>query len=141
MVIHPERWQHLPQRFQVDRPHRMLALDGGGIRGLITLGILEHLERLVLERTGKRLCDYFDYIAGTSTGAIIAAGLSRGMTTADLMDFYVSCGKEMFDPARLLERIKYLYTADPLKAKLQQLFGHDHLLEPDNLKFLLLILT
>jgi hypothetical protein len=53
MVIHPERWQHLPQRFQVDRPHRMLALDGGGIRGLITLGILEHLEKLVLERTGK----------------------------------------------------------------------------------------
>ncbi len=66
----------------------MLALDGGGIRGLITLGILEDLERLVLERTGQRLCGYFDYIAGTSTGAIIAAGLARGMTIAELIDFY-----------------------------------------------------
>jgi hypothetical protein len=141
MVIHPERWQHLPQRFQVDRPHRMLALDGGGIRGLITLGILEHLERLVLERTGKRLCDYFDYIAGTSTGAIIAAGLSRGMTVAELIDFYRSCGKEMFEPAFLIERVKYFYTADPLKEKLQEVFGRETNLGSSDLQCLLLVVT
>ena len=51
----------------------MLALDGGGIRGLITLGILEKIEKLVKDRAGGKLCDYFDYIGGTSTGAIIAA--------------------------------------------------------------------
>lgn len=141
MLIYPDRWKSLRNRYQQDRPRRMLALDGGGIRGLVTLGILERIETMVKEKTGEKLCDYFDYIAGTSTGAIIAAGLSRGMTTADLMDFYASCGKEMFDPARLLERIKYLYTADPLKAKLQQVFGHDTTLEPDNLKCLLLIVT
>ena len=44
MLIHPERWQLLPERFREDRPRRMLALDGGGIRGLIALGILESLE-------------------------------------------------------------------------------------------------
>jgi patatin-like phospholipase/acyl hydrolase len=119
----------------------MLALDGGGIRGLITLGILERIERLVNEKTEKTLCGYFDYIAGTSTGAIIAAGLARGLTTADLIDFYKSTGKQMFDPAWLLERIKYLYSADPLIAQLQLVFGGDTTLEPDNLKCLLLAVT
>jgi hypothetical protein len=47
----------------------------------------------------------------------------------------------MFDPAWLVERIKYLYTADPLKAKLQEVFGSATTLEPDNLKCLLLIVT
>lgn len=141
MLIHPERWKSLRNRYQEDRPHRMLALDGGGIRGLITLGILERIEKFVQEKTGQKLEEYFDYIAGTSTGAIIAAGLSRGRTTADLIKFYTSNGKEMFDPASLLERVKYLYTADPLKAQLQDVFGRDTTLEPDNLKCLLLIVT
>jgi patatin-like phospholipase len=141
MLIHPERWKSLRDRYQEDRPHRMLSLDGGGIRGLITLGILERIEKLVQEKTGRKLEEYFDYIAGTSTGAIIAAGLSRGLTTADLIKFYTSSGKQMFDPASLLERIKYLYTADPLKAQLQDVFGRDTSLEPDNLKCLLLVVT
>jgi uncharacterized protein len=141
MLIHPERWKSLRGRYEPERPHRMLALDGGGIRGLLTLGILQKLEKLVADRTKLKLCEYFDYIAGTSTGAIIAAGLSRGMTTADLIEFYNSCGRQMFEASSLLERIKYLYTADPLKAKLQDVFGHDTNLEPDNLKCLLLAVT
>jgi hypothetical protein len=141
MLIHPERWKSLHDRYQEDRPHRMLSLDGGGIRGLITLGIVERIEKLVREKTGRKLWEYFDYIAGTSTGAIIAAGLARGMTTADLINFYTSTGKQMFDPAWLVERIKYLYTADPLKAQLQEVFGRDTNLEPDNLKCLLLVIT
>jgi uncharacterized protein len=141
MLIFPERWKSLRTRYAEDRPHRILSLDGGGIRGLLTLGILEKIEKLVKDKTGDKLCDYFDYIGGTSTGAIIAAGLARGMTTADLMEFYSSCGKQMFDPAWLMERIKYLYTADPLKAKLQEVFGATTTLEPDNLKCLLLIVT
>jgi hypothetical protein len=141
MSINPDRWKSLYSRFKDERPHRMLALDGGGIRGLVTLGILEKIEKLVKEGTGRELCDYFDYIAGTSTGAIIAAGLARGMTTADLIDFYNSCGKQMFDPSFVIERIKYLYTADPLKAKLQEVFGRDTTLQPDNLKCLLLIIA
>lgn len=141
MLIHPERWKLMPARFKEDRPRRMLALDGGGIRGLITLGILEEIEKLVLERTGHRLCDYFDYIAGTSTGAIIAAGLARGMTIAELIDFYNVSGKQMFEPAFLVERVKYFYTADPLKLKLQEVFGHETDLFPESLKCLLLIVT
>jgi patatin-like phospholipase len=116
----------------------MLALDGGGIRGLLTLGILEKIEELVAPR---KLCDYFDYIAGTSTGAIIAAGLARGMTIAQLVDFYRSSGEQMFEPSWLIERVKYFYTADPLKAKLQQVFGATTNLEPHNLKCLLLVVA
>ncbi len=119
----------------------MLALDGGGIRGLLTLGILEKIEALVAGATGKKLGEYFDYIAGTSTGAIIAAGLARGMSVAELIDFYRSAGKQMFEHSSLIERVKYFYTADPLKAKLQAVFGAGTDLEPDNLKCLLLVVT
>jgi predicted acylesterase/phospholipase RssA len=142
MLIHPERWNNLRSRYEENRPRRMLTLDGGGIRGLITLGIMETIERLVAEKTGKKtLCEYFDYVAGTSTGAILAAGLARGMTVAGLIDFYRTSGKQMFEHASLIERLKYFYTADPLKAKLQEVFGHDTNLEPGNLKCLLLVVT
>jgi hypothetical protein len=137
----PECWKSLRDRYEEDRPHRMLALDGGGIRGLVTLGILEKIEALVAGSTGKRLGDYFDYIAGTSTGAIIAAGLARGMAVAELIDFYRSAGKQMFEHSSLIERVKFFYTADPLKAKLQTVFGSQTNLEPNNLKTLLLVVT
>lgn len=51
----------------------VLALDGGGIRGLIAIEVLRHLERL----TGRRVNDLFDYIIGVSTGAIIAAVIGQ----------------------------------------------------------------
>jgi hypothetical protein len=141
MLIHPERWHSLRSRYETGGPRRMLALDGGGIRGLVTLGILERIEQLVGEKTGKPLCEYFDYVAGTSTGAILAAGLARGMTVADLIDFYRESGKHMFEHAWLIERVKYFYTADPLKAKLQEVFGPQTNLEPENLKCLLMVVT
>jgi uncharacterized protein len=142
MLIHPERWKSLRGRYEHDMPRRMLALDGGGIRGLITLGILERIESLVAERAGKqRLRDYFDYIAGTSTGAIIAAGLARGMSVTQVIDFYRSSGQQMFEHTWLIRRLVYFYTADPLKEKLQKVFGRDTTLEPDNLKCLLLVVT
>ena len=55
-------------------PKKILALDGGGIRGLITVEVLAEIERQLRGDRGDafRLADEFDYIAGTSTGAIIA---------------------------------------------------------------------
>ena len=141
MLIHPDRWNSLRGRYEQEKPRKMLALDGGGIRGLVTLGILEKIEMLVKQKTGQKLGEYFDYIAGTSTGAIIAAGLSRGKTVGELIDFYTSDGQQMFVPSWLIERIKYLYSADPLKATLQQVFGHDTDLGPGNLECLLLVIT
>src|SRR5947199_6375685 len=93
MLQHPERWGRLQSRYEDEnRPRKLLALDGGGIRGLITLGILKGMEDLLANKQAApkkfRLCQYFDYIAGTSTGAIIAAGLARGMSVQELIDFY-----------------------------------------------------
>ena len=63
------------------RPKRVLALDGGGLRGILTLSFLAEIESMLRERHDGsklfRLAHYFDLIAGTSTGAIIAAALAR----------------------------------------------------------------
>src|SRR5262250_1659706 len=99
-MTNPQLWGPLRSRYEEKRTRKMLALDGGGIRGVMTLGILRSIE----EKVGSPLCDYFDYIAGTSTGAIIAAGLARGMTVSNLVDFYRSNGKQMFEHAWLIER-------------------------------------
>jgi patatin-like phospholipase/acyl hydrolase len=62
------------------RPKKLLALDGGGMRGVLTLEVLVALEDMLREQLGRNddfvLGDYFDYVAGTSTGALIGAGLS-----------------------------------------------------------------
>jgi hypothetical protein len=63
------------------------------------------------------------------------------MTTSDLIKFYTDFGQEMFDPSALLERFKYLHTADPLIRQLQQVFGATTTLDPDDLKCLLLVVT
>jgi patatin-like phospholipase/acyl hydrolase len=67
----------------------LLALYGGGIRGVITLEILAAIESIVRAKLGSDavLADYFDYVAGTSTGAIIAACLSAGMSVDDVRQF------------------------------------------------------
>ena len=81
-------------------PKRILALDGGGLRGVLTLGMLREIETLLRERHGGdpafRLCHYFDLIAGTSTGAIIAATLSLGMSVDEVHGHYLNLGNVVF---------------------------------------------
>jgi len=115
----------------------MLALDGGGIRGVLTLSILKEIERQV----GKPLGEYFDYIAGTSTGAIIATGLATGMTVDQLVAFYRTAGPEMFQRTRFLARLNSLYKDGPLQQQLKQVFGERTDLKPGSLKTLLLVVT
>jgi uncharacterized protein len=76
------------------QPFRVLALDGGGIRGTYTASVLAALEQM----TGKRIADHFDLITGTSTGGILAVGLGLGLTAKQLLDFYVTKGPEIFPP-------------------------------------------
>ena len=75
-------------------PKRMLSLDGGGVRGAIAIGFLERLESLIQEVEGRPtlLCDWFDFIGGTSTGAIIAGALALGYRAADVRKFYLAPG-------------------------------------------------
>src|SRR5687767_3139610 len=138
-------WGHLAARYGNEQPRKMLALDGGGIRGILTLEILAEIERQLRAARGAgdsfRLCDYFDYIGGTSTGAIIAAGLARGMSTSELLDFYREAGPQMFDKAMVLARLKNLYRSEPLAEKLQATFGTHTNLFPQHLRCLLLVMT
>lgn len=138
-------WGHLRERYETKRPRKLLALDGGGIRGVLTLQILGEIERQLAAKTGKgdgfRLGDFFDYIGGTSTGAIIAAGLARGMSVAELLKFYRELGPVIFERAGILERFWNLYRSDPLKEQLQTVFGAETDLASDTLRCLLLVVT
>ncbi|MGB5968475.1 MAG: patatin-like phospholipase family protein [Spirulinaceae cyanobacterium] len=71
---------------------KILALDGGGIRGVVTACILQE----VRDQVGKPLNQHFDLIAGTSTGSILAAGLAIGMKPKDLIKVYQERGREIF---------------------------------------------
>ena len=88
---------------------RMLALDGGGLLGLITLGMLKQIEDDLRTAHGNPdlvLRDFFDYIGGTSTGAIIAAGLMIGRPVQNLIDIYVNHGEDMFSKASWWNKIR-----------------------------------
>ncbi|WP_266368519.1 patatin-like phospholipase family protein [Tellurirhabdus rosea] len=141
-------WGPLADRYENPQPQRrLLALDGGGIRGMLTLELLSEMEAQLRARLGKddtfRLADYFDYIAGTSTGAIIAAGLSVGMSVQELIDFYRAEGKNMFDKAFLANFGKNLYNDRPLARKLQEVFGQGTSIDLRSGKFktMLLVVT
>jgi hypothetical protein len=139
-------WKHHEKRFGGEpRPRKLLALDGGGIRGVLTLQVLIRMEELLAEKSGQgenfRLCNFFDYIGGTSTGAIIAAGLAIGKPARWLSEFYKEVGPAMFEKSFILHRLKNLYKSEPLAEKLKEVFGEDTTLDSDKLKNLLLIVT
>lgn len=132
----------LSERIRATGPKRILALDGGGIRGILTLEILARIESLLREKSAGRddfvLADYFDFIAGTSTGAIIGAALSLGMTVSDIRSFYLDTGKQMFEQASVLRRFRYKYEDRQLSQKLHEVFGADTTLGSDRLKTLMM---
>jgi hypothetical protein len=85
------------------------------------------------------LGDYFDYIAGTSTGAVIAAGLAKGLRVDEILDLYRTRSEEMFDHASLRRRYHYRYGSLRLRDLLQGILGKDTTLGSEDLKTLLLI--
>jgi patatin-like phospholipase/acyl hydrolase len=133
----------LSEKIRATGPKRILALDGGGIRGIITLEILARIESLLRERLGRQadfvLADYFDFIAGTSTGAIIGTGLSLGMTVTDIRRFYLDSSREMFMKASVLRRFRYKYEDKKLSQKLREVFGAETTLGSDSLKTVLML--
>lgn len=87
---------------------KILSLDGGGVRGYLTAMILENVEKLLNHRDGsnKPLGEYFDLIAGTSTGAIIGGLLAVGKSASEVKKIYEEDIKEIF--SREMENYKYL---------------------------------
>ena len=118
----------LHERLKRRGPKKLLALDGGGIRGVLSLEILRKLENVLRSASGNadyRLADYFDYISGTSTGGIIAAGLAIGMSVEEILEFYEQSGAQMFETAKLRHRLRYRYQSEPLAKMLKSVFGEN----------------
>lgn len=116
---------HLRERFQRPGPKRILALDGGGSRGLLSLGVLAQLERHLAERSGKgdafRLAHYFDLIGGTSTGAIIATTLALEWRVRDVVDLYFKLLPAIFARPQVPGPLRVLIPAFKNKALTQAL--------------------
>ena len=72
---------------------RILTLDGGGVRGALTTCFLVEAEK----QTGKLCRELFDMVAGTSTGALIAACVAAGVPARDILGFYESDAPQVFD--------------------------------------------
>lgn len=79
-----------------NRLFRILALDGGGIRGAFGAAVLAKWSELSKHATGNDLVKHFDLVAGTSTGAIIAVAMAMGKSPAELVDFYRTQGPTIF---------------------------------------------
>lgn len=139
---------HVVDRVQSPGPKKILACDGGGILGLISVEILAKIELHLRTKLGKGpdfvLADYFDFVCGTSTGAIVAACVAAGMSVDQIRAFYVDKGQQMFDRANVVKKLDYQYNAEPLAELLrtsfdQQLDETGATLGSDNLKTLLMM--
>ena len=109
---------------------RVLALDGGGIKGAYTASVLHTFEQM----SGKRICDHFDLIVGTSTGGIIAIGIGLGLEMQQILDMYASRGPFIFPPSfqlpflpQPLGLFRTKYRADGLKKEIEHTFGESKL--------------
>ena len=124
----------------------ILSIDGGGIRGIIPAVILEYIEQSLQKKTGNpnvTLADYFDMIAGTSTGGILTCfyllppddenGLHSKYLAKDAVGLYVENGKKIFKPkrkkpfSRLSNLFSEMYSADGLEKILKEIMGDVYL--------------
>ena len=122
---------------QQQRPLRVLAIDGGGVRGLYTGVLLRDLSGLLRREAGQDEADIgrnFDLISGTSTGGILACALAAGVPADKIVDLYEQKGPLIFtDPMPAGRRRKLGWglrnarkpanSAAPLKQALIDIFG------------------
>lgn len=107
-------------------PLRILAIDGGGIKGILAAQILAHIEQELLG--GEPIASRFDVITGTSTGGIIALGLGLGLSASEILKLYLERGGLIFPNANSeMGKVKQFfstrYDATVLEQELQNLFG------------------
>jgi predicted acylesterase/phospholipase RssA len=132
--------EHLRERFRRPGPKRILALDGGGARGLLTLGVLTQLEKELGRRSGDpnkfRLAHYFDLIGGTSTGSIIATTLALEWRVRDVVDLYFKLLPAIFAKPRVPSFLRVFMPGFSNKALTEALMEHlgERQLKSDDLR-------
>jgi uncharacterized protein len=126
-------------------PKRILSLDGGGVRGILSLQYLKAIEGLLRKQYGDPtlvLSDYFDLIGGTSTGAIIAGGLALGMDTEKLEGLYTALATKIFKkPFFRIGAFVPKFGNASLQKALQDAYLVDTTLGAPNLKTGLMVMT
>jgi hypothetical protein len=127
---------------------RILALDGGGIRGVFSLQILARIEELFRQEQDNNdlvLADVFDLIAGTSTGAIIATFLKWGLSVAKIEQLYIEQSPVMFAKSRLADKLKFKFNPEAIAQFFRERFAEDDgtpaLLGSEKLREFLLVVT
>lgn len=117
---------HIAARLHRPGPKRMLALDGGGTRGIITLAFLERIEATLQARLGRGddfvLADYFDMIGGTSVGSILATMLALGWRVERIEKTFTGWAPEIF---KRRTSINDRYDARLLSAKITAVVGRE----------------
>ena len=114
---------------------KILSIDGGGIKGLYSSTILEHLE----SKFGGSCSDYFDMICGTSTGGLIALALSQKIPASEISKIYTKHGKDIFPKQNKLVGLlrqtlwKGKFKDEALKNVLTEIFGEKTIGESNNL--------
>ncbi len=102
---------------------KILSIDGGGIKGIYAAQVLADIE----EECNVRICDHFDIITGTSTGAVIAVGLAMGIAAKDILKLYLDEGKSIFSGYKANKAIGMIcsskYKNKNLKSCLERVFG------------------
>jgi hypothetical protein len=121
---------------------RLLSIDGGGVRGVVALEVLARIEQVLREETGEPelvLGDWFDYVGGTSTGAIIAGGVALGLPVGRIQQLYRDNMRAIFDRAGLLGLVRARYDETGIETVLRREFGEDRTLGSADLRCLLLL--
>jgi len=112
------------------RMFRILALDGGGLRGTFTAAVLAQWDEMLRPGGNNGLVKHFDLVAGTSTGAILAIGLALGLAPNKILDFYRTRGPQIFAKDRWLRHwLKSKHDSATLRATLEEIFGDRKLAE------------
>jgi len=131
-------------RLHASGPKRILALDGGGTRGIVTIAFLEEIERQLAEATGRgsdfRLYEYFDLIGGTSVGSMLATMLAMGDSVAEIKARFEKWAPEIFNGRETLLGVKR-FDARQLVNRIRGVVGDHTRLDTDKLKTGLAIVT
>jgi patatin-like phospholipase len=135
----------LEQHLFAPGPKRILALDGGGVKGIITIAFLEKIEEILRERSGRgndfRLSDYFDLVGGTSVGSLLATLIALGYPVSEIKSMFNAWTPQIFrHPWPAIPLLSPRFSSRGLKRRARKLLG-EHTLEDADLRTGLAIIT